>query len=87
MSINQQKSRKPSLINSRIDFDARALRSRHKLRQAEFWARVGVTQSGGSRFESGRNIPIPVSMLMTLAYGTDAQARKLFDWLRNGEAK
>lgn len=83
MTTNNQKSRKPSLINSRIDFDVRALRRRYKLRQAEFWGRVGVTQSGGSRFESGRNIPNPVSMLMTIAYGTDAQAKKLFDWLRD----
>jgi DNA-binding transcriptional regulator YiaG len=34
--------------------------------QSVFWTRFGVTQSGGSRYESGRNIPKPVRMLLTL---------------------
>jgi DNA-binding transcriptional regulator YiaG len=34
--------------------------------QSAFWTRFGVTQSGGSRYESGRNIPTPTSMLMWL---------------------
>jgi hypothetical protein len=34
--------------------------------QSIFWTRFGVTQSGGSRYESGRNIPKPVRMLLTL---------------------
>jgi transcriptional regulator with XRE-family HTH domain len=39
--------------------------------QAAFWQRFGVTQSGGSRYESGRTIPRPVRLLMTLyASGT-----------------
>ena len=50
----------------------------------EFWKRVGVTQSGGSRYESGRNIPRPVQLLLTLVYGTDMQVEKLsvalHDW-------
>ena len=35
----------------------RATRLERKLRQSEFWSRIDVTQSGGSRYESGRNIP------------------------------
>jgi len=32
--------------------------------QGEFWASVGITQSGGSRYESGRAIPRTVQMLL-----------------------
>ena len=34
--------------------------------QTAFWSRFGVTQSGGSRYESGRNIPKPVRLLIAL---------------------
>ncbi|MGB7991228.1 MAG: hypothetical protein WCF44_17650 [Candidatus Methylophosphatis roskildensis] len=34
--------------------------------QTTFWQRFGVTQSGGSRYESGRAIPRPVRLLITL---------------------
>lgn len=33
--------------------------------QATFWRRFGVTQSGGSRFESGHSLPRPLDLLMT----------------------
>jgi|KBSMisStandDraft_5_1062788.scaffolds.fasta_scaffold668325_2 transcriptional regulator with XRE-family HTH domain len=36
--------------------------------QAKFWKRLGVTQSGGSRYECGRTIPRTVHLLMQLAY-------------------
>ncbi len=32
--------------------------------QSVFWRRFGVTQSGGSRYESGRNMPGPLKLLM-----------------------
>lgn len=43
---------------------------RHKLRlnQQEFWSRIGVTQSGGSRYESGRSMPKPVRELLRLVH-------------------
>ena len=34
------------------------------INQSEFWSRFGVTQSGGSRYESGRNIPTPLKFLL-----------------------
>jgi DNA-binding transcriptional regulator YiaG len=37
----------------------RRLRNQCKLNQSDFWSRFGVTQSGGSRYESGRTIPRP----------------------------
>lgn len=51
------------------------LRADLGMNQTEFWSRVGVTQSGGSRYESGRLPPKPVQMLVALAYGT-AKERK-----------
>ncbi|WP_310449563.1 hypothetical protein [Sulfuritalea sp.] len=34
--------------------------------QKDFWIRYGVTQSGGSRYESGRNILKPLLTLFWL---------------------
>ena len=34
--------------------------------QYAFWSGLGVTQSGGSRYETGRNLPQPVALLLTL---------------------
>lgn len=44
--------------------DLRAYRVSRNENQAEFWARFGVTQSGGSRYESGRAVPAPLAMLV-----------------------
>ncbi|MDR2165484.1 MAG: transcriptional regulator [Zoogloeaceae bacterium] len=43
---------------------------RHKLglNQRQFWSRLGVTQSGGSRYESGRTMPKPVQELLRLVH-------------------
>ncbi|XZG68728.1 helix-turn-helix domain-containing protein [Chitinibacteraceae bacterium HSL-7] len=38
------------------------------LNQEQFWERLGVTQSGGSRYESGRSMPKPVKKLMSYVY-------------------
>jgi DNA-binding transcriptional regulator YiaG len=46
----------------------REIRRRLRLNQQEFWSRVGVTQSGGSRYESGRTIPRPVRELLRLVH-------------------
>jgi len=32
--------------------------------QTVFWGRFGVTQSAGSRYETGRDIPIPLGVLV-----------------------
>ena len=34
--------------------------------QTTFWRRFGCTQSAGSRYESGRDLPEPVQLLITL---------------------
>jgi transcriptional regulator with XRE-family HTH domain len=46
----------------------RQIRNRLSMNQQEFWARVGVTQSGGSRYESGRKMPKPVRELLRLVH-------------------
>ena len=49
-------------------FQPRHLRQRLGLNQQQFWAAVGVTQSGGSRYESGRDMPKPVRELVRLVH-------------------
>jgi len=46
----------------------RQIRQRLSMNQQEFWARIGVTQSGGSRYESGRKMPKPVRELLRLVH-------------------
>ena len=62
--------------------EVRALRQQLSLNQSEFWAPFQTTQSGGSRYESGREIPAPVQVLLNVAFGTDAKATAIFDELR-----
>ena len=63
------------------------IRRKLGLNQSQFWSQIGVTQSGGSRYESGRNIPRPVQMLLRIAYGTAAQSAKQVDALRPSSAQ
>jgi hypothetical protein len=51
-----------------VNFDPRAMRRGLDLNQQEFWSAVGVTQSGGSRYEQDRRIPKPVMELLRLRY-------------------
>jgi transcriptional regulator with XRE-family HTH domain len=50
------------------DLDVREIRRKLGLNQSEFWSKIGVTQSGGSRYESGRSIPRPVQALLRLVH-------------------
>ncbi len=49
------------------------LRKQLGLNQSEFWLRVGVTQSGGSRYETGRKLARPVTILIDLVYGKNPE--------------
>ena len=62
--------------------ELKALRRKLLLNQSDFWNRIKVTQSGGSRYESGRNVPKPVALLLNLTYGTDKQAAAVMNYLR-----
>ena len=46
----------------------REIRRRLGLNQQEFWTKIGGTQSGGSRYESGRNMSRPVMELLRLVH-------------------
>ena len=46
----------------------REIRLRLGLNQQEFWSKIGVTQSGGSRYETGRAMPKPVRELLRLVH-------------------
>lgn len=46
----------------------REIRRKLGLNQQEFWTKIGVTQSGGSRYESGREMPKPVLELLRLVH-------------------
>ena len=80
--MNHREQPKPIYQNGQ---SARDLRRKLGLNQSEFWARVGVTQSGGSRYEGGRDMPVQIAWLLDIAYGTDRQAEALVAWLRKEE--
>ena len=54
------------------------LRAKLGLTQGEFWAPVGVSQSGGSRYEAGRKLPPSISTLLHLVHieGVDLETLK-----------
>ena len=55
------------MAKAKLDInDIPGYRRKLGLNQAQFWAPLGVTQSGGSRYESGRNLPKPVAALLML---------------------
>ncbi len=62
--------------------DARDIRRKLGLNQQQFWSTLGVTQSGGSRYESGRNMPKPVRELLRLVHveHIDIKSIKREDW-------
>ena len=51
-----------------VALNPKEIRRRLGLNQQEFWTRIGVTQSGGSRYESGRTMPRPVRELLRLVH-------------------
>lgn len=55
-------------MKSNDKFDVREIRRKLGMNQQQFWSKLGVTQSGGSRYESGRSIPRPVQQLLRLVH-------------------
>jgi transcriptional regulator with XRE-family HTH domain len=49
-------------------FNPAEIRRSLGMKQEDFWRRIGVTQSGGSRYEAGRRMPNPVRELLRLVY-------------------
>jgi len=68
---------------NKLDFsDIANTRKKLNLNQTEFWTRYGVTQSGGSRYESGRNIPKPLAILLWLHRTGKVSDKDLADALK-----
>jgi len=57
--------------------DARDIRRKLGMNQQQFWSKLGVTQSGGSRYESGRNMPRPVQQLLRLVHVEKIDIQKI----------
>ena len=53
--------KKPKLLA-----DVGAARRASGANQSAFWTKFGVTQSGRSRYESGRNLPKPLKVMLWL---------------------
>lgn len=70
--ISEARLQDPSLIGARPEAhgrqkgELRQLRISKRESQEKFWGRFGVTQSSGSRFETGLTIPAPVALLLKL---------------------
>ena len=61
----------------------RKLRQERGLTQAQFWQRIGVTQSGGSRYETeNRDVPDTVLHLVNIAHGDERTSRETVRKLR-----
>lgn len=58
-------------------FNPKDLRKTLGLNQQAFWSQVGVTQSGGSRYESGRSMPHPVRELVRLVFIEGIRIREI----------
>lgn len=52
---------------------AREIRQDLELNQSQFWGRIGSTQESGSRYETGRDIPLKTQILLEIAYGRTPQ--------------
>lgn len=61
---------------------AQALRAALGLSQAAFWDLLGITQSSGSRYEAGEDMPDGAVTLLRLLFLSEAAAAKLLDELR-----
>ena len=57
--------------------DVRDIRRKLGMNQQQFWSELGVTQSGGSRYESGRNMPRPVQQLLRLVHVEHIDIQKI----------
>src|SRR4051812_13523631 len=68
-TIRRAKNRVSKLVElfDRV-LNPREIRRRLGLNQEQFWTQIGVTQSGGSRYEGGREMPKPVRELLRLVH-------------------
>lgn len=55
-------------LKGMLSVSPKVLRLQLGLTQSDFWSPVGVSQSGGSRYESGRKLPASISALLHLVH-------------------
>ncbi len=67
MSLINPKKR-PAKTEDKPSFDYKALRLKLNLNQSDFWGNISVTQSGGSRYEHGCDVPPSTHELLHLVY-------------------
>lgn len=67
--------------------EARDWRRSLNMNQAEFWRRVFVTQSGGSRHESAEKLPEHIDCLIRLIYCSEKEALAQLALIRNSVQK
>ncbi|MBA4709550.1 MULTISPECIES: helix-turn-helix domain-containing protein [Aquitalea] len=65
------------MSDTNIPQDYRQLRRQKGLNQQQFWSRVFVTQSGGSRYENERSVPAPVAELVRLRHQLGIDTSKI----------
>ncbi len=65
-SVAANGSHAASLLAGTPHGDLKKFRISKRESQEKFWGRFGVTQSSGSRFETGLGIPPPVAILVKL---------------------
>lgn len=58
-------------MNALKKIDALKLREKLKLTQTNFWNPIGISQSGGSRYEHDRAIPVHIAILLAIRYMRD----------------
>lgn len=64
-----------------------AYRKRTGLPQWQFWGAVTISQPGGFRYETGREMPNQIPLLLCLVFGSDEQAHSLLASLRLNSAR
>lgn len=64
--LEAQQAAQASGARKSAPHELRRLRIAKRESQERFWSRFGVTQSSGSRFETGLAVPAPVAILLRL---------------------
>jgi hypothetical protein len=71
--VTEASLREPEAVNAKFQAalaptvsELKKYRISKRESQEKFWGRFGVTQSSGSRFETGLAIPAPVALLLKL---------------------
>ena len=76
-------AKKPAAPKFTAD-QVKAMRLKSGLTQYDWWSPFGVSQSGGSRYESGRGMAKSIHLLIAIRHGTEAQRQAVLAELMPG---